>query len=248
MRTSALPFALLLLLPVTALAQSGTVTYQETVQLDIELPPEMAHMRDQIPSERSSRSLLAFDGERSLMKLVPDLTPDVEQEEDGRRRRMRMRIGQIEAETFTDRSKNLIIEQRTFLQRTFLIADEATPIAWRLTDQRAEFLGLMAIKATARIDDDTDVEAWFTPEIPVPLGPSRYGGLPGLILVLTENDGRRTFVAEDIVLDQVLLEIERPTRGREVTREEFTQLVEERMQELGGRGGRGGVVRFRVQE
>jgi GLPGLI family protein len=32
------------------------------------------------------------------------------------------------------------------------------------------------------------IYAWFTPEIPVPYGPAGYGGLPGLILELIENN------------------------------------------------------------
>lgn len=32
------------------------------------------------------------------------------------------------------------------------------------------------------------IYAWFTPEIPVPFGPAGYGGLPGLIIELVENN------------------------------------------------------------
>ena len=34
--------------------------------------------------------------------------------------------------------------------------------------------------------------AWFTPEIPVSTGPAMYGGLPGLILEI--SDGNRTML------------------------------------------------------
>ena len=32
-----------------------------------------------------------------------------------------------------------------------------------------------------------NVVAWFTPEIPIATGPSRYGGLPGLILEVSDD-------------------------------------------------------------
>ncbi len=140
-----------------------------------------------------------------------------------------------------DHDAGTSVERRDFLGRTFLIEGEREPLPWRLTDEQAEFLGYPCMKATLQRDSST-VEAWFTPQIPVSAGPEQYGGLPGLILVLSENDGRRTFVATEVSLDGLGEDtIEAPTEGRRVTQEEFDRIVAEKMEEMGGeRGGRRG--------
>ena len=91
------------------------------------------------------------------------------------------------------------------------------------------------------------ITAWFTPQIPVKNGPGEYGGLPGLILEL--NADRTTILCSKIVLNTKDGEtIEKPTKGKEVTREEYQTIVMEKTREMrenfrnrGGRrgGGRG---------
>ena len=102
------------------------------------------------------------------------------------------------------------------------------------------------MRATATVDT-TEVEAWFTPQIPLPIGPDEYGGLPGAILVLTVDGGKQTFKASSIDLDATP-EIEQPEDGREVTQEEFDGIVEEKMEEMRAQmGGRRGNSPFRVR-
>ncbi|MCH8960527.1 MAG: GLPGLI family protein [Bacteroidetes bacterium] len=196
-----LTVALLMLCTTEAHAQEGTVTYEETVKMEFELPPEMEHMREHIPSTRTATKLLFFNASASLMK-------DAQQEEEERGNVVMhgqggLHFRTIEAppgnETYVNFDEGQLIEKEDFLGRTFLITGETPTLAWRLTDERSEFLGYMAQKATA-VRDSTTIEAWFTPEIPVPAGPGRYGGLPGLILVLNLNDGQTTYVAQELSL------------------------------------------------
>ncbi len=89
------------------------------------------------------------------------------------------------------------------------------------------------------------VTAWFTPQIPVKNGPAEYGGLPGLILEL--NIDRQTILCSKIVVNPTDgIDIKKPEKGKEVTREEFNKIVKEKTEEMrenfrgsGGRGGRG---------
>lgn len=231
-----------LLLPAVAFAQEGTVTYEQTIKLDIQLPPEMAHMQGQIPDSRTDTQLLLFNPDASLQKNAPREENEDEFAGDGRR--MRFRMGRpADDSRFTDFETGQVVERRDFMGRTFLITDEPEPLAWRLTSESAVFLGYTSHKAVAK-RDTVDVEAWFTPEIPVPAGPAQYGGLPGLILVLTEDGGRRSFVAKDVALAALPADaLAPPTEGREVTREEFDAIVKEKMEEMGaGRRGRGTVI------
>tara|TARA_R110002124_G_scaffold287364_1_gene473989 strand:- start:19002 stop:19904 length:903 start_codon:yes stop_codon:yes gene_type:complete len=89
------------------------------------------------------------------------------------------------------------------------------------------------------------VTAWYTPQVPVGHGPGEYAGLPGLILEL--NVYRTTLLCSKIVMNPKEAEkIEAPSKGKEVTREEYTKIVKEKTDEMrenfrnrGGRGGRG---------
>jgi len=91
------------------------------------------------------------------------------------------------------------------------------------------------------------VTAWFTPQIPVKNGPGEYAGLPGLILEL--NIDRTTMLCSKIVLNPNESDkIEKPTTGKEVSREEYNQIVKEKTEEMRenfrGSGGRRGNMRF----
>ncbi len=90
------------------------------------------------------------------------------------------------------------------------------------------------------IPKEVEVTAWFTPQIPVSNGPGEYAGLPGLILEL--NVYRTTLLCSKIVMNPKESEkIEPPTKGKKVTREEYTKIVKEKTEELRenfrGRGG-----------
>jgi len=109
-------------------------------------------------------------------------------------------------------------------------------------------------KDSTMVDDPMDqieipkevlVTAWYTPQVPVGHGPGEYAGLPGLILEL--NVHRTTLLCSKIVMNPKEAEkIEAPTKGKEVSREEYTKIVKEKTEEMreNFRGGRGGGRRF----
>lgn len=87
------------------------------------------------------------------------------------------------------------------------------------------------------------VTAWYTPQIPVNQGPGDYWGLPGLILEVNAN--RTTILCSKIILNpEVKEEIKLPTKGKEVTKQEYNEIMKNKMEEMremyGGRsrGGR----------
>lgn len=213
---------LLLLVSSAAVAQTGTVDYEETIRLAYDLPAEAAHLRDQFPTSQTFYKSLAFDGTTSVTRDVeepPSALPDEESS-------VQVVVQRAESVTHLDLDDQTRTQQITSSGRTFLIQDEAPTYAWRLTEERAEFLGFSCIKAVTDRDGKT-VEAWFTPEIPVPAGPAPYGGLPGLILILTEDDGQRTLTATDVSLGAPSPEaLAPPEDGRRVTREGYREVVQ----------------------
>ena len=95
------------------------------------------------------------------------------------------------------------------------------------------------------IPDEIEVTAWYTMQIPVSQGPGEYWGLPGLILEV--NADRTTILCSKIVLNpEEKQEINVPSKGKEVTRQEYSDTVTKKMEEMRemyggrGRGGRGG--------
>ena len=226
--------ALLPLVPLPALAQEGIVRYEVTTRREVQLPPDMAHLADQFASALTAERVLSFDGSTALTQNAPALELS---EPESRHVVQR-------PETLTWVSGGERLEQTEFLGRTFLVRDASLRLEWRLTGEAAEFLGYPCQKAVATRDSVT-VEAWFTPQIPVSVGPEAYGGLPGLILVLT--DGQRSFVAQEVALgplpDGALAP---PERGRAVTREEYGRIVREKMDELDAESGAGGVRIIRM--
>ncbi len=221
-------------------AQSGTVTYTRTIKIDIELPPEMAKFQEMLP--KADSALYSMDFNDAFMASVRRVETDDKtvsadisgSTADGMTIKMRVAgVGGSGAPNLitsvTDIDEGLYTDHYRFLGRDFLITGELPLIKWKLSTEEGAFLDRRVIKATATVDS-VSVDAWFTPEIPVPLGPEHYGGLPGLILVLSIDDGRKMYEANSITLDTEV-EITTPEKGRQMTQEEFDALVKERMQD-----------------
>ncbi len=229
------------LLPLAASAQEGTVKYDRTIKMEIDLPPEMESMRDQFPTENTTSMLLHFNEFESVMKADEDQEEGEDHVLEGGNVMIRMSRSRDENETYVNHDEGLVTEKRDFMGRTFLINGDQPTYAWKLTGEQSEYLGFAVQKATA-VQDTTMIEAWFSPEIPVSAGPELYGGLPGMILVLSIDDGQQTFSAKEINLDGLEKgSIKAPKKGKKVSREEFDQIVEEKMAEMNAQnGGRGG--------
>lgn len=58
---------------------------------------------------------------------------------------------------------------------------------WELRDDTATIAGYLCQNATCRFRG-RNYEAWFAPEIPVSNGPWKFGGLPGMILKVGDED------------------------------------------------------------
>ena len=83
------------------------------------------------------------------------------------------------------------------------------------------------------------VTAWYTPQIPVSTGPGEYHGLPGLILEVTAD--KTVMLCTKIIMNpQDKPQIDRPNKGEIVTRDEYNQIMKDKIEEMremyGGRG------------
>lgn len=228
---SLLGFAFLAL-PVSA--QHGTVHYEERTRLTVETSPEaLALLGNRLPTEQITHYVLVFEGSRALMR--PVRRDEAQTGTGDEPQTLFLSVLQLREKTdlYTDHEAGTVVERRLLLNRPFVVADTLRPLAWRLTGERAEFLGHTVLQATAQTPTGTRVEAWFTPTIPVPVGPWGYGGLPGLILMLTIGEGERSYVATSVDLAPPTTAIAPPNDGESLTPEAFDALVERRLRELG---------------
>ena len=81
------------------------------------------------------------------------------------------------------------------------------------------------------IPKEIEVTAWYTPQIPINQGPDEYWNLPGLILEV--NAGRTTILCSKIIMNpQEKEEIQALTKGKEVTRQEYNDIVKQKVKEM----------------
>jgi len=98
--------------------------------------------------------------------------------------------------------ENRILKDSTKLYAKWNVSD----LVWEITDEEKEINGYKVRKATTdsfELDPDDrfyydKAIAWFTTEIPIPVGPARYYGLPGLIIELKYESSGLKYVLKDI--------------------------------------------------
>lgn len=73
---------------------------------------------------------------------------------------------------------------------------------------------------------ETEVVAWYTPQLPFNFGPKNYGGLPGLIIELEEKN-QILYAAKIVVQNKKAISIKKPTKGKKLHIDEFRMMEEE---------------------
>jgi GLPGLI family protein len=158
------------------------------------------------------------------------------------------------------------IEEEDFFSKEFLVSDSLTMMPWEITDETKKIGNYTCTKAIVKIKaeelmakieqkketskvvsnlldnikpKDKTITAWFTTEIPVSNGPDNYWGLPGLILEV--SDERTTFLCSKITLNPTeAVKIEKPKKGKKISKKEFEKIMDEKMSEMMGSGGKKG--------
>ncbi|NER16080.1 GLPGLI family protein [Spongiivirga citrea] len=83
----------------------------------------------------------------------------------------------------------------------------------------------------------TEVEAWYTPQVPVGHGPAEFWGLPGLILEVSA--GNTTMLCSKIVMNpKEKIKIEAPKKGKEITKDSYQETIVGKMREMANNRGR----------
>ena len=122
-----------------------------------------------------------------------------------------------------------ILHQKVSFGEEFLIS--MPNIKWVITQEQKKIGSYNCFKAITekKVENSRGVFtkqiiAWFTPEIPLSLGPKDYHGLPGLVIQLQEGD--LSFFAQKIKLNSIILRpIKKPIKGKKMSLDEYNMMV-----------------------
>lgn len=166
-------------------------------------------------------------------------------------------------EQYKNVKDNKLVQTQEFYGKRFLVKDDLQAITWNMGKDSKLIGEYMCFKATATLPTNelnwfsfswsdlaalgtenesseikmTEVEAWYTLQIPVKHGPAEYWGLPGLILEVSA--GNTTMLCSQIVINpREKLTIEAPDKGTEIAKEEYRATVQGKMLEMRNNRGR----------
>lgn len=137
---------------------------------------------------------------------------------------------------YYNRANNEVILSRMRGGERILVVDSLSKIKWDLTNESKKIGDFTCFKATIAkgknllaYDENLKIEAWYTPQIPIPFGPVQFEGLPGLILEL--KLGRNIYYASSVKYNQND-SIIKPTKGKKITRLEYSNNLNEFVKDL----------------
>lgn len=94
------------------------------------------------------------------------------------------------------RGEKADLKYRLSTSAFFVYPDSVPSLEWNFSYEETDsIMGYDCRKAAAEFAG-RNYTAWFTPEIPLPFGPYKFGGLPGLILKL--EDSERQYIWEAV--------------------------------------------------
>ncbi len=219
---------------------SGMIVFEEKTDLHRMLPPEREDMKDMIPQFNSSKFELIFTENESSYR--PKKEEELANGESAQGGHMRMRFGgRGNRIVYKNLDLDTMIDSREFMQKQFLIIGAPTKRKWKIGTNQKEILGYNCLEASYQQDSANTYVVWFTPMLQISNGPADFQHLPGMIMRVDMNNGQYTITAVELTMDTIdLTALVAPTKGKEVTAEEFDAIREEKLKEMGGGPGSGG--------
>lgn len=152
---------------------------------------------------------------------------------------MRMSANEVAYVNYTSGTR---VKQWEMFDKNFVVIDRIQKVQWKLSEETKPVLNFTARKATGfsivnrpRITmengevkrelatDTLPVVAWYTTEVPVPIGPNYQNQSPGLILELNVNNGQTVTKAIEFSPKVALNKIKEPKDGKRMTAAEISK-------------------------
>ncbi|PQB05048.1 GLPGLI family protein [Aureitalea marina] len=234
---------------------TGIATYKTQRKMELQLDSTMNDaMQEQIQAmlkkQFQQEYTLEFDKNQGVYKRVQKLDDKSTMSSGG----MQIVIAGSGSNNvrYSNVEENRLAYKNEIFGKVFLIKDELEEQQWVMTKETKNIGEYLCFKATyedtrevrsfSTGDEDEEgeetvteeaftVTAWYTPQIPVKLGPDDYHGLPGLILEV--NDGTTTMLCSKVVLNpKDGVDLTEPKTGKVVTQEEFREIMDAKMEEM----------------
>lgn len=229
---------------------SGKITYEEKIKLDIKLEGDAAQFASMLPKERKSTKVLSFTPDASLFEETKDINEEMAVDQGGG---VRIRVvASGENKIYTDLKGGKILEQRDFMNRIFLIEKDFPVTGWKITGNQKVVLGYPCMEAFRQDTAGIKTTVWFAPALTVKAGPGEFSNLPGMVLEVDINEGSHTYLARTIEPVRAGdLKLQKPKDGKKVSEEEFRVVMAEKMKEMGieeGNSDGGTHVRIMIKQ
>ncbi|TXF88565.1 GLPGLI family protein [Neolewinella aurantiaca] len=125
---------------------------------------------------------------------------------------------------FTSIKDSTVTDRRQVMDQSFIMEDKWVAPKWNIANMK---VGMKEIPLPTQLATSVSIEgdtltAYFTPSIPLGIGPRGYGGLPGAIVYLkVQRDGRTTEYKMTTMQPNAELDMEKPADEKVITRKEF---------------------------
>lgn len=205
-----------------AQVKEGKIIFEQKIDLHRRMQDEQ--MKAMVPQFRTSKFELNFADNQSIYKPQEE-EPDITENTD--HGGIVMKFGGANNEYYKNFTTQKQVEKRELGDKDYIIEDSIHHTTWKLVDSTKIILGYTCKKATGKTERGSDVEAWYTEDIPFSSGPETFSGLPGMILQIDIN--KEEFVTTAISIDKSAdkKELKEPAKGKKVTADEFAAKMKE---------------------
>lgn len=222
--------ALLFFIPVSLSAQirQGTIVYERTIDVHRRIQDEQ--MKAMAPHFQTSTYELLFKDSVAMYRAVPkDEAPDPFENSGGNRFVMRFGGPGDDGVFYSNFSSGRLLEEASLADKKYIITDTLRTQPWKLSEDTLTILGHICKKATMTTPRGSAVVAWYCGDIPLPVGPDQFSGLPGAVLKADVGEGEVVFLAKQLSTAVADRQLKAPSGGRPITRAEFRKKMDELM-------------------
>ena len=232
---------LFLILPIIGFAQ-------DAVRVEYEVRQEFDRSNIKQTSARMEEMLVNSENKRYYFELFVNATnsnfTEIERinNEQGRGISVGL-LSNVSSNIYKDFNSKELYENNKMKPKLF-IKDSIQTFPWVLSKEESTILGYKVRKATYTNNNQT-VEAWYAPDLPFRDGPSRFNGLPGLILKIKFKmpylivDVNNTIIMNATKIDPYTGKIELPKKVNIITIDVFQEDLKkktEKQKELRSQG------------
>jgi GLPGLI family protein len=207
--------------------RQGTLVYERKIDVHRRMQDEQ--MKAMVPQFQTAVYELLFRDSISVYKVMPkDEAPDpFENNNGGNHIVMKFGGPGDDGVLYKNYGDGRLLEEATLEDKRYIIADTLKQQAWKLSDDTATVLGHPCKKATMTTPRGSKVIAWYTGDIPLPIGPDQFSGLPGAVLKADVDDGGVVFTAKEIRATADNRQLKAPSGGRLISRADYMKKMDE---------------------